>query len=247
LFLTFQLVTDSLGSTSTGLSVSDFVALDLFQVGTLVSQPRLNTDKINGDHNMTGWRAITLAGLICGPTGLAMGAAPPPDSPEAKQEAAHLDQMPAVTPHGKAQVDASGRKEKGRASFYAHQFANRKMADGHRMDPNSDVAASKTLPLGSVAKVTNLDNGKSATVRIEDRGPFVDGRVVDLAPKVANQLDINKKGVAPVEVKPITVPQPEGGVKLGAGGAEASPGEIHEATEVSKQLGGPAVGDAVAR
>ncbi len=187
---------------------------------------------------MTGWRAITLAGLICGPTALAMGAAPPPDSPEAKQEALHLDQMPAVTPHGKARVDASGRKEKGRASFYAPHFANRKMANGRRMDPNSDVAASKTLPLGSVAKVTNLDNGKSATVRIEDRGPFVDGRVVDLAPKVANQLDITKKGVAPVEVKPITVPQPEGGVKLGAGGADASPGEIRQATEVSKQLGG---------
>ena len=48
------------------------------------------------------------------------------------------------------------------------------------MNPNSNVAASKTLPLGSVAKVTNLENGKTATVRIEDRGPYVNGRVVDL-------------------------------------------------------------------
>jgi rare lipoprotein A len=187
---------------------------------------------------MTLWRAIAIAGLLYGPTALAIGGTPPPDTPEAKQEAERLDQMPAVTPHGKSHVDPSGRKEKGRASYYAQHFANRKMADGHRMDPNSDVAASKTLPLGSVAKVTNLDNGKSATVKIEDRGPFVDGRVVDLAPKVASQLDMNKNGVVPVEVKPITVPQPEGGVKLGAGGADASPTEVHDATETTKQLSG---------
>jgi rare lipoprotein A len=189
---------------------------------------------------MTAWRAIVVAGLMFGPTALAVGATPPPDSSEAKQEAVHLNQLPAVTPHGKAHLDPSGRTEKGRASFYAHRFADRKMADGHKMNPNSDVAASKTLPLGSVAKVTNLDNGKSTTVKIEDRGPFVDGRVVDLAPKAASQLDIdNKTGVAPVEVKPITVPQPEGGIKLGAGAADASPGEVHQATEVTKQLAGP--------
>jgi rare lipoprotein A len=185
---------------------------------------------------MRKWQAMVIAGLICGPTGLAMGAAAPVESAEAKQEAIRLDQLPAVTPHGTAHVDASGRKERGRASFYAHSFSNRKMADGQRMDPNTNVAASKTLPLGSVAKVTNLNNGKSAMVKIEDRGPFVDGRVVDLAPKVANQLDMSKKGVVPVEVKPITVPQPEGGVKLGAGAADASQGEVHEATEITKQL-----------
>jgi len=168
-----------------------------------------------------------------------MAAAPPPDSPQAKQEAQRLDQMPAVTPHGKSHIDPSGRKEKGRASFYAHSFANRKMADGRRMNPNDDVAASKTLPLGSVAKITNLDNGKTATVKIEDRGPYVDGRVVDLAPKVANQLDIGKQGIAPVEVKPITVPQPTGGMKLGAGAADASAGEVQQATETTKQLAGP--------
>jgi len=177
---------------------------------------------------------------MCGPPALAIGAPPPPESPEAKQEAERLDKMPAVTPHGKVQADASGRKEKGRASFYGREFTNRKMANGRRMDPNSDIAASKTLPLGSVAKVTNLDNGKTATVRIEDRGPFVDGRVVDLTPKVAGQLDMDHKGVVPVEVKPITVPQPGGGVKLGAGAASASPGGINEAAEVSKRLSGQA-------
>ena len=103
------------------------------------------------------------------------------------------------------------------------------MADGHRFDPNSNVAASKSLPLGSAAKVTNLENGKSALVKIEDRGPYVNGRVVDLAPKVADQLDLKKAGVAPVEVKPVTVPQPDGAVKLGAGAAEANPQEVEQA------------------
>jgi rare lipoprotein A len=113
------------------------------------------------------------------------------------------------------------------------------MADGHRMNPNSNVAASKTLPLGSVARVTNLDNGKSATVKIEDRGPYVDGRVVDLAPKVADELDIKGRGVAPVEVKPITIPEPDGGVKLGAGAAESSPEEVRNATAVTRELMAP--------
>jgi rare lipoprotein A len=110
------------------------------------------------------------------------------------------------------------------------------MADGRRMNPQSNVAASKSLPLGTMAKVTNLKNGKTVTVKVEDRGPYVKGRVVDLAPAVAEKLDMGKDGVAPVEVKPVTVPQPDGAVKLGAGGAEASPAEIAKDTDVTKQL-----------
>lgn len=189
---------------------------------------------------MTRWRAIMLATAISAPASVAAAATPPPapDSPAAKQEAERLHQMPPTTPRGGIHIDPSGRTEQGSASYYGQEFANHKMADGQRMNPNADIAASKTLPLGSVAKVTNLDNGKSATVKIEDRGPFVDGRVVDLAPKVAGQLDITKRGVAPVEVKPITVPQPQGGVKLGAGAAEASPGEVRQATETTENLAG---------
>ncbi|HEY2132866.1 MAG TPA: septal ring lytic transglycosylase RlpA family protein [Acetobacteraceae bacterium] len=176
-----------------------------------------------------------MAAMTC-----ATAASLPPDAPDAKQEAERLNQLPAVAPPRATHIDHSGRTEKGRASYYAHHFANRKMADGRRMDPNSNVAASKTLPLGSVAKVTNLNNGKTATVKVEDRGPFVDGRVVDLAPHVADQLDLKQKGVAPVEVKPITVPQPDGGVKLGAGAAaaETNPEEVAQALETTKALTG---------
>jgi rare lipoprotein A len=181
-----------------------------------------------------------MAGPIAGPTGgtsRAVAAEPlPADAPAARQAAAELNKLPPLPPAPAGHIDHSGRTQKGRASYYAHHFANRKMADGRRMNPNSNVAASKTLPLGSVAKVTNLENGKTATVKIEDRGPYVNGRVVDLAPKVADQLELKKKGVVSVEVKPITLPQADGGVKLGAGAAEASPEEVSQAVEETKHL-----------
>jgi len=185
---------------------------------------------------MTVWRLAAVAVVVAG-TIPAFAAEPlPADAPDAKQAAEKLNSLPAVPPAAPGHIDRSGRKEKGKASYYAHRFAHRKMADGRKMDPNSNIAASKNLPLGSVAKVTNLDNGKTATVKIEDRGPYVNGRVVDLAPKVANHLELREKGVVPVEVKPITVPQQDGKVKLGAGAAEASPQEVSEATEITKQL-----------
>jgi rare lipoprotein A len=157
---------------------------------------------------------------------------PPPDSPAAKQEAEKLASLPPVVQKG-AHLDPSGRKQFGRVSYYAQHFNNRKMADGNRFNPNGDTAASKTLPLGTTAKVTNVQNGRSATVKIEDRGPFVAGRVVDVTPKVADQLDIRKQGVSQVIVAPIAVPQSDGAVKLGAGAAaaETSPDEVAKAAK----------------
>jgi rare lipoprotein A len=184
-------------------------------------------------------RLAAITGLLLGCMAFAtLAAVPPPDSPSARQEAEKLDRLPPVAPHGKARIDRSGRAEKGRASFYARRFSHRKMADDRPMNPNANVVASKTLPLGTTAAVTNLQNGKTATVKVEDRGPFVDGRVVDLSPKVAGELGIKRQGVAPVVVKPIAVPQPDGAVKLGAGAAEASPQEVQQATETTKALSG---------
>lgn len=115
----------------------------------------------------------------------------------------------------KAKLDHSGKARKGKASYYSRKFAGKKMANGEPMNPKSNVAASKTLPLGTRAKVTNLDNGKSAVVEIQDRGPYVGNRIVDVTPKTAKKLDIDEKGVAPVVVAPIAVPQPDGSVKPG--------------------------------
>lgn len=122
-----------------------------------------------------------------------------------------------VAARGKPQLDHSGKSRIGKASFYAGMFVGRKMADGNKMNPQNHSAASKTLPLGTTAKVTNLETGRSAVVTIEDRGPYVGGRIVDLTPATAQQIGLSKRqGVAKVEVAPITVPQPDGTVKLGA-------------------------------
>lgn len=123
---------------------------------------------------------------------------------------------PAASGHGK--LDHSGRKRIGKASYYSRRFAGRKMADGTPMKPRSNNAASKSLPLGTTAKVTNLETGQSAPVTIRDRGPYVPGRIIDVSPSTAEQIGITPKdGVAVVEVAPIAVPQPDGRVKLGDG------------------------------
>lgn len=114
------------------------------------------------------------------------------------------------SPKVKRKLDRSGEVRHGKASYYHQKFAGRKMADGTPMDPDSNIAASKTLPLGTVARVTNLENGKSEIVEIRDRGPYVAGRIVDLTPKTAKKLDIHEQGIASVRVEPIEVPQADG-------------------------------------
>ena len=75
------------------------------------------------------------------------------------------------------------------------------------MDPHGNNAASRTLPLGTVAKVTDVATGKSAVVKIEDRGPYIKGRIVDLSPSTARRIGITPHiGVAKVVVAPIAVP-----------------------------------------
>jgi len=134
---------------------------------------------------------------------------------------AYADDLPApkvVAPHEdkseKLPADRSGHKRVGKASFYAKRFAGHKMADGEPMQPQGDNAASKTLPLGTTAKVTNVATGESAVVTIEDRGPYVKDRIVDLSPSTAQKIGIDpKEGVAKVSVQPIALPPPNGGTK----------------------------------
>jgi rare lipoprotein A (peptidoglycan hydrolase) len=117
---------------------------------------------------------------------------------------------------GPAKPDLSARQRAGRASYYARQFFGKPMADGAAMNPLGNNAASRTLPLGTVAKVTDVATGKSAVVRIEDRGPYIKGRIVDLSPGTARKIGITPHiGVAKVVVAPIAVPLPDGRVKLG--------------------------------
>jgi rare lipoprotein A len=107
----------------------------------------------------------------------------------------------------KTQAGKHHRKQVGVASVYARRFGGRKMADGTRLDLNDHVAASRTLPLGTEAKVTNLETGQSTRVTIQDRGPYAKGRILDLTPAAAKSIGLTpKEGVAKVEVQPISVP-----------------------------------------
>lgn len=139
-------------------------------------------------------------------------------SATAAHQAQPVHGEPAAATSQQRHLDRSGRKQVGKASYYARQFAGRKMADGTPMNPHGRNAASRTLPLGTTARVTNLETGQSAHVTIQDRGPYVRGRIVDLSPATAAQIGITRQdGIAPVEVAPIAVPQAGGGIKPGAG------------------------------
>jgi rare lipoprotein A len=115
------------------------------------------------------------------------------------------------------QIDRSGKARIGTASFYARMFTGRKMANGNIMSPTVNNAASRTLPLGTIARVTNLQTGKSAVITIQDRGPYVGRRLVDLSPATARLIGITERaGLARVEVAPISVPLQDGSLKFGA-------------------------------
>ena len=101
---------------------------------------------------------------------------------------------------------AEGYDEVGMASFYGNKFHGRRTSNLEVYDMYAMTAAHKTLPLPSYARVTNLDNGKSVVVRINDRGPFHPGRIIDLSYAAAVKLGYRDKGVARVEVKGLAGP-----------------------------------------
>ncbi len=99
--------------------------------------------------------------------------------------------------------DASyaGYKETGKASFYAMKFQSRKTASGERFDQSANTAAHKKLPFGTKVKVTNVNNAKSVIVRINDRGPFVRGRIIDLSRSAFSSIGNTSAGVIDVKIK----------------------------------------------
>jgi rare lipoprotein A len=92
--------------------------------------------------------------------------------------------------------------EEGLASWYGGKFQGRRTASGEIFDTNQFTAAHKTLPFGTMVAVTNLDNDKTTVVRINDRGPFIAGRIIDLSRAAAAAIGMTGKGVAPVRIEP---------------------------------------------
>ena len=89
----------------------------------------------------------------------------------------------------------------GKASFYSNKFNGRKTASGETFRNSKKIAAHKTLPFGTKVKVTNIITGKSVKVRIADRGPFVQGRIIDLSRKAARKIGLIDQGVGSVKIQ----------------------------------------------
>ena len=89
----------------------------------------------------------------------------------------------------------------GQATYYGSRSHGRKTASGETFNKNEMVCAHRTLPFGTRVRVTNKKNGRSVVVRVIDRGPFGKGKVIDLSPAAARQLDMIKAGVVPVHLE----------------------------------------------
>lgn len=96
----------------------------------------------------------------------------------------------------------------GIASWYGGKFIGRQTANGEIFDTEEMTAAHKTLPFNSIIEVKNLDSGKTTRVRINDRGPFIEGRVIDLSRKAAREINMIGSGTANVKLKVISMPKP---------------------------------------
>lgn len=110
-------------------------------------------------------------------------------------------------PPPSSQVEAvADARQTGVASYYAHKFHGRTTASGETYDMYAMTAAHRTLPFGARVLVTHLENGKRVELRINDRGPFIKGRIIDVSYRAAQDLDMIRSGVAEVRVEVVSVP-----------------------------------------
>jgi rare lipoprotein A (peptidoglycan hydrolase) len=147
-----------------------------------------------------GAYTLFVASLICA---LPSQIAP---SLQEQQKQKPVDQLP-VYLRPRPVIDIVHREIKGVASWYGAGFAGRKTASSEVFNPEKLTAASRDLPLGSHVLVTNLNNGRSVHVKINDCGPYVDGRDIDLSRKAARRLNFVHAGVAPVNIKVLWIPR----------------------------------------
>jgi rare lipoprotein A len=108
-----------------------------------------------------------------------------------------VDPQSAASPSSSLQAT---RLERGKASFYGGYFHGRRTANGEIYNQNSFTAAHRTLRMGTMVSVKNLRNGREVTVRINNRGPYVRGRIIDVSTRAARELRMVDSGVVPVEI-----------------------------------------------
>lgn len=111
----------------------------------------------------------------------------------------------------------SAQAEYGKASFYADKFQGNKTANGERFDQKKLTAAHRTLPFNTYVKVTNLNNQQSVVVKINDRGPFVKGVIIDLSKAAAQRINMIQAGVVNVKMEIVNGPQKDPGTTISMG------------------------------
>lgn len=135
-------------------------------------------------------------------------------------------------------------EEVGMASWYGDAFNGRPTSTGERFDMHALTAAHKTLPLPGLVEVTNLENGRRLVVRINDRGPFVDSRIIDLSREAASELGMLSQGVGRVRVRYLgRAPQQGGGTLLRAS-APTPRGAVPASPPVSPPVSAPVIAPA---
>jgi len=101
-------------------------------------------------------------------------------------------------------VSLCAQTQTGKASYYAKKFNGARTASGERLHPDSMTCAHRTYPFGTKLKVTNVVTGKEIIVRVNDRGPYIRGRIIDLSRSAAQELGIIRQGIAMVKVEEVT-------------------------------------------
>lgn len=124
----------------------------------------------------------------------------------ATTRAPHVTRSQSPVPTSATNDRSSSIYERGDAGYYAASFDGQTTASGEAYDPDKLTAAHRTLPLGTRVRVVDLDNAKHVTVRINDRGPFVGGRVIDLSKAAARKLKMRHDGVVPVTLQIVSKP-----------------------------------------
>jgi rare lipoprotein A len=139
----------------------------------------------------------TVLGSGCAHRGSSRATVPPPQPTQEPSPAAEPTPKPTIKPGG---VAKKGKTEKGLASWYGEPYHGRRTASGEIYNMHEMTAAHRTLPFGTVVKVTRRDTGANVKLRITDRGPFIKGRIIDLSFAGAKKIDLDIDGIAPVKV-----------------------------------------------
>jgi rare lipoprotein A len=156
---------------------------------------------------------IFLVGCSHKPVAVAVPAAPPPAQAQ-PSEPESASESRSAGPQTNAEqpefpLDAKPLwSETGIASWYGAPYHNRRASNGEIYDMHAMTAAHRTLPLGTIVRVTDIKTGSSAMVRITDRGPFIEGRIIDLSRSAAEKVGIVQRGTAEVRVDVLKTPSP---------------------------------------